>query len=85
LSPLTEPETSAFGLPYVRFMIVRHERSTLENFLDSSGSWRLMSSAEKMDSRYIHAFWQLSHSSSVSETASSFFWYDSTSGRMGAQ
>ena len=55
-------------------MTKRQDLSTAVNFLDSSGSCRLMSSAEKMDSRYIHCFWQLSHSSSVSDSRMSFFW-----------
>ncbi len=34
--------------PFVRFIMVFHDLSTEENFLLSSGSWRLMSSAAKM-------------------------------------
>lgn len=37
--------------------------STLLNLLASVGSWRMISSEEKMGSRYNHVLWQLIHSS----------------------
>jgi hypothetical protein len=55
---------------------------SLMNFDDSAGSCFWISSAPKMFSRYIHARWHASHSSSISESSESFFSHSSTSVRM---
>eukprot|EP00966_Prymnesium_polylepis_P320245 7376620-Prymnesium_polylepis.2 len=53
--------------------ILRHVRSTFWKRLPSVGSWRMMSSDEKMGSRYIHARWHLIHSSKISLISVSIF------------
>mmetsp|Transcript_2002 Transcript_2002/g.6656 ORF Transcript_2002/g.6656 Transcript_2002/m.6656 type:complete len:226 (+) Transcript_2002:1329-2006(+) len=52
---------------------LRHVRSTLAKRLPSVGSWRMMSSDEKIGSRYIHARCTLIHSSMTSEMSVSVF------------
>ena len=46
---------------------LRHVRSTPWKRLPSVGSWRMMSSDEKIGSRYIHWRWHLIHSSKTSD------------------
>lgn len=47
----------------VRLMISFQDLSTCKNILDSSGSWRWMSGAEKIDSKYSQLVWHSIHAS----------------------
>mmetsp|Transcript_7062 Transcript_7062/g.26751 ORF Transcript_7062/g.26751 Transcript_7062/m.26751 type:complete len:220 (+) Transcript_7062:1338-1997(+) len=54
------------GVLFARKSVFRHVRSTAAKRLPSSGSCSMISSLPKMGSKYIHARWNTSHSSSTS-------------------